>query len=155
MKEFCTMSKAMLAQILAISALASVFAASAATAQDYNDYPPRPTARPADEVIVIAPRGRHYDSSHRSDIGAPIETVSLSRPVRFDDLDLSTRWGAQRLRERVRYAAQQMCRRLDTEYPVNAADEPRDAFGSGNCYRDAVADGMDQADQAIEQAQSD
>jgi UrcA family protein len=101
---------------------------------------------------VIAPRHRH--SEERSDIGAPIGDVGLTRPVRFDDLDLSTPWGAQRLRERIRYTARAMCKRLDAEYPVNAPDEPRDAFGSTNCYRDAIADGMDQADQAIAQAQS-
>lgn len=146
------MSKSLLAQFLALSALAAVFAASSASAQEYGPYPPEPTARPADEVIVIAPH--HRRSNERSDIGAPIETVGMNRPVRFDDLDLSTPWGAQRLRARVRYTAQAMCKQLDAQYPVNAPDEPRDAFGTTNCYRDAVADGMDQADQAIEQAQS-
>lgn len=146
------MSKSFLAQFLAISALAAVFAASSAGAQEYGTYPPQPTARPADEVIVIAPH-RHR-SAETGDIGAPIGDVGMTRPVRFNDLDLSTPWGVQRLRERVRYTAHQLCRRLDAEYPVNAPDEPNDAFGSANCYRDAVADGMDQADQAIDQAQS-
>jgi UrcA family protein len=144
------MFKSMLAQILAISALATVFAASAASAQEYG--PPMPTARPAEEVIVTAPRYRH--GPDRSDIGAPIGTVGMTRPVRFNDLDLSTPWGAQRLRERVRYTAHALCRRLDAMYPVNAPDEPNDRFGTTNCYSDAVADGMDQADQVIAQAQA-
>jgi UrcA family protein len=143
-----------LARFLAISALAAVFA-SAASAQEYTysyHAPDAPRyAQGPDDVIVIAPRHRY--SNERSDIGAPIGDVGMSRPVRFDDLDLSTPWGAQKLRERVRYTAHALCRRLDAEYPVNAPGEPRDAFGSGDCYRDAVADGMSQADEAIGQAQ--
>ena len=58
----------------------------------------------------------------------------------------------QRLRERVLYTAHALCNRLDRAYPVNAADEPQDAFGSSRCYGDAVEDGMNQADAAIARA---
>jgi UrcA family protein len=156
------MPRSSLANCLALSAAAVVFAATAACAQEYTysyhapdppRYAPAPRYAPqyaqgSDEVIVIAP---HRYNNERSDIGAPIGDVGISRQVRFDDLDLSTPWGAQRLRERVRYTAHALCRRLDAQYPVNAPGEPSDRFGSTDCYRDAVADGMSQADQAIAQ----
>ncbi|MGA9796538.1 MAG: UrcA family protein [Rhizomicrobium sp.] len=143
------MSRTSLARILSLSAATILFTASGALAQEYG--PPPGYDRP-DNVIVIAPH-RHY-SNERSDIGAPIENVALTRPVRFDDLDLSTAWGARRLRERVRYTAHELCRRLDTLYPVSAPADPSDRFGSADCYRNAMDDGMDQADQAIDQARA-
>jgi UrcA family protein len=132
-----------LAHTLSLSAAAIVFAASGALAQEYG---PPPGYAPPEKVIVIAPH-RHY-SRERSDIGAPIENVAMSRQIRFDDLDLSTAWGARRLRERIRYTAHELCRRLDTLYPVSAPGE-----SGSDCYRNAVDGGMDQADQAIAQAQ--
>jgi UrcA family protein len=143
-----------LALKLALCTAVAVFAASSAFAQEYGPYPPPPRSAygaPPERVIVIAPR-RHY-SNERSDIGAPIENVALSRQVGFSDLDLSTPWGARKLRERVRYTAHALCQRLDAQYPVNAPGEANDAFGSTHCYRDAVDDGLNQADAVIAQAQ--
>jgi hypothetical protein len=78
-----------LTAILATSAVALLLATTA-LAQSYDG--------PTEDVIVRAPQ----HGPARSEIGAPIQDVSLSREVRFDDLDLRTVWGAQALRSRIR-----------------------------------------------------
>src|ERR1700761_7364812 len=55
---------------------------TAASAQDYGR--PVYSANGPEEITITAPH-RHTE---RSEIGAPIEDVALSRPVRYDDLDL-------------------------------------------------------------------
>jgi UrcA family protein len=126
--------------------LASIFgvalAASSASAQDYDDSAPVYQSSSTEEVIVAAPRHR----IERSAIGAPIRDVALSRPVRFDDLDLTTDEGAYVLRERVRYTAQRLCRDLDSRYPITVAED------GPSCYQQALDDAMDQAETAIEDA---
>jgi len=92
-------------------------------------------------VIVIAPR---YRTDHFR-LNVPIENVSLSQPVRTDDLDLRTFRGARELRRRVHMAADQVCRQLIDEYPVGLNSD-------ATCYRNAVAEAMPQADAAIETA---
>ena len=87
----------------------------------------------------------HY-TPRQGELGAPIENVSLSREVRYDDLDLTTPDGIHELRARIRFTAAQECRQLDTMYPIAADDSPP-------CYRTAVEGAMEQADNAIAQAQ--
>jgi UrcA family protein len=129
---------------LAAAALGALALASPATAQDYGraavpDYQGGPT----EEVVVTAPRYRPREE--HSAIGAPIVNVSLSGEVRYDDLDLRTSWGARELRARIRFAAQDLCKRIDLRYPI-AAD------GSPPCYRLAYDRAMDQADAVIDRA---
>jgi UrcA family protein len=115
----------------------------------YNGYGPNYTGYgpsdyqngPDDEVIVTGPH-RHIE---RSTIGAPIEDVVMRRPVRFDDLDLRTSWGAHELRERVRVTASAMCRDLEARYPIATSDNTP-------CYEPAVEDAMYQADAVIRSA---
>ena len=151
---------------LSLLAAASVFglvlAAGPAAAQDYygsadDDYappagravpPPAPAydqSVPAEEVIVTAPRPRFEE--RRGELGGRVEDVSLSQDVRYDDLDLTTPEGAHELRDRIRYTAREECRRLDQMYPIASDDSPP-------CYRTAVDDGMQQADEAIGRARS-
>jgi UrcA family protein len=130
--------------LMSATALGLALAASSAQAQAYGDGPYGDGYRsaPAEEIIVTAPRHRQ----DRSDVtGALIRDVALSQPVRFDDLDLRTDWGAHALEERIRSAAHAMCRQLDIRYPISADNSPP-------CYSTAVADAMDQADAAIAQA---
>jgi UrcA family protein len=145
--------------LLTASALGLALTASSANAQQYDPYgnpapnygpppnyaPPPPDYAPAsgppEEITVYGPR-RHQE---RGDLGAPIQDVALSQPVRFDDLDLRTNWGARELRQRIEYTARVMCQRLDTMYPIKADDSPP-------CYRAAVDQAMYQADAAIAQA---
>ena len=117
---------------LAVAAGGMMLLGGAATAQpyDYNDdYAPATVG----ELTVTAP-----EVVGRSDIGAPIERVRASRAVDFQDLDLGTRWGRDRLRTRIRWAARSACDELDARYPITVD-------GGGDCYRDAVRDAMDQA----------
>src|SRR5579863_9355103 len=72
--------------------------ATSAGAQDYYIGPP-------EEVIVTPPP---Y-AAPRGHLGGPIQDVALSRPVRFDDLDLTSRWGAYRLRARIAFEARTLC----------------------------------------------
>ncbi len=127
--------------LLVTSALALGFT-TAASAQDYDQDSHYRSG--TEEVIVTAPRYH----GQRSEIGAPIEDVSMSRDVRFDDLDLRTPYGAHVLRERVRFTAQTLCRRLDQLHPISTADSPP-------CLRTALDDAMAQADEAIREARGE
>jgi UrcA family protein len=100
-------------------------------------------AQAPEEVIIRAPR---YHAPQRSTIGAPIRDVAISEPVRFDDLDLNSDHDVRRLESRVRERAGNLCRRLDVTHPITVSD------GGPSCYREAVADAMDQVDAAIDQA---
>ena len=111
-----------------------------AAAQDYRDVSYGST----EEVIVTAPR----PTQDRSRIGAPIVDVALSGEVRYDDLDLTTGYGARTLEHRVSRAARDLCRRLDVRYPVATSDSPP-------CYQTAYDDAMEQADGAIGRARSE
>jgi UrcA family protein len=120
--------------------LTALLAASAlpAAAQDYRYEQTSYDNGPGEVVEVIVPRHR----AERSVIGAPIEDVALSSAVRFDDLDLTTSWGAHALRERVRETARTLCRKLDVRYPISVSGDPP-------CYDEALRDAMAQADAAI------
>jgi UrcA family protein len=136
-----------------IALLAGAFAAGVAlpaAAQDYGNYdaPDAYSNSGPEEVIIQAPRMRHY-TPQRSTIGAPIEDVGTSAPVRFDDLDLTTDWGVRKLHDRIFIAARTLCRRLDNRYPVTVSD------GAPSCYRQAVDDAMAQADAAVDRAYDD
>jgi UrcA family protein len=130
--------------LLAASAIGLMFA-TAASAQDYGPYddaPPPPAYGPTEEVTVIAPP--YYQERSRT-TGAPIRDVAMSREIRFDDLDLTSDWGARALEQRVKYSARDMCRKLDQLYPISATDSPP-------CYETAVNNAMAQADEAISRA---
>ena len=126
--------------ILGAAALSLALGSQPASAQDYR----ATSYGPTEEVIVHAPP----PARERSAIGAPIVDVALSGDVRYDDLDLTTRWGARVLQRRVSSAARDLCRRLDVRYPVATADSPP-------CYRTAYEDAMAQADDAIARARSE
>jgi UrcA family protein len=127
-----------------IGAFSLLLAAAPAAARDYDRYADDAYARndSREQVEITAPR---YHRERSATTGAPLRTVSLSREVRADDLDLSTRWGARELRARIRHTASTLCNRLDVRYPVTAQDSP-------SCYRTAVADAMDHADEVIASA---
>lgn len=115
---------------LALSAAGAlgILLGTPAMAADYND----------EQIEVTAPR--HHATT--SIPGAEIRTVAASRQVRFDDLNLNSRYGARTLHNRIRATARTLCRELEFMHPVvidNASD----------CYRDAVQDAMYQADAAI------
>jgi UrcA family protein len=93
--------------------------AGAARAQPYYDTSYQPTYTTGD-ITVYAPR--HYERSY---LGAPIETVRLSRVVYGRDLDLGTARGARILKSRIETAARQACDDIGDRYPI-AVDSPDD-----------------------------
>jgi UrcA family protein len=54
----------------------------------------------------------------RSDIGAPVEEITLTRRVTFRDLDLATAAGGAELEKRVKDAARALCQELDRRSPL-------------------------------------
>jgi UrcA family protein len=97
----------------------------------YGDYSHDPETLSG--VTVTAPRHTTRDAA----TGAPIEWASTSRVVRYDDLDLSRRWGVRELRVRIARAARSACDELDTTYPVDAPNNPPCVR---NAIRNALAD---------------
>jgi len=125
-----------------IAAAACTLLAMPASAQDsrYNDDTVYLNTPDENVEIIQRPYGPAY-----SKLGAPYKLVSLSKPVRIDDLDLRTRYGVRILRNRIRLTARLLCRDLDERYPVTADYSPP-------CYKNAVEDAMYRADRAIADA---
>lgn len=88
----------------------------------------------SEQVIVSAPRPGRASGP----LGGQIVDVALSRAVRYDDLDLKTVDGMDRLRWRVSSTAHILCDRLDTLFPVATDDSP-------NCFKQAVSDAVSTA----------
>jgi len=129
------------AAVLAFAAGGLVAAASPAGAQLYPQ--PGYAADPysVDGVIIRGARPQARSAT----TGAPIEWVSLSRPVSYRDLDLRTAQGADVLAARIRHAARDACRELDRRHPIAAE-------GGAPCYPVAVADAYDQMRGAMARA---
>jgi len=106
--------------------------ASAAGAQDYQS---------SEDIQITAPRFK-VQTTH---VNGPLEKVSLTTHVRYDDLNLRTRAGARELKMRVRDAAQDTCMRVAEAYPVYQQ------LGT-NCYKSALQDGELRANAAIRDA---
>jgi UrcA family protein len=125
-----------------VAAGALMLCAASANAQDrsYNDDAAYRNA-PDDTIEIIQ---RPYGPG-RSEFGSQYKLVSLSKPVRVDDLNLRTRRGVRVLRNRIQLTARLLCRDLDERYPVTADKSPP-------CYRNAVDDAMYRADRAIADA---
>lgn len=116
-------------------------AASSAAAQDYGRYDG--AYQQSEDVQVVAPRFHAGPDGQR--LNGPLEKVSLSTRVRYDDLNLRTWHGASELKLRVRDAAQDTCTRLAEAYPV------QQAVGT-SCYKTAVENGELRANAAIRDA---
>ena len=145
MKKTC---QSISAGLVCAAAFGFVVAAAPAFAQDsyapaysYGSY------GPPEEVYVYPPRS----APERGFSGANVGTVSISRPIRYDDLDLRTDWGAAALRHRIFVASERMCRKLNQLYPTTVYPLQTDSY---DCQREATADAMEQADDAIARARS-
>lgn len=135
----------------ALLAAGAMLAASAASAQGYydnNGYQDDHSYQgPPEEVIVVAPDYYAHRAYPSSPTRAP-EQTTLSLPVSYSDLDLTTRDGAQELRERVRDAAHDICGELASRYPIKMANSP-------SCYKKAVETGLNRANSAIHQVRAE
>ena len=114
--------------------------AASAQAQDYGRYDPV-AYQDTENVQVVAPRF-HLEGTHPN---GPLEKVSLTTRVRYDDLNLRSWRGARELRMRVRDAAQDTCTRIAEAYPVYQQ------FGT-SCYKTALQNGELRANAAIRDA---
>lgn len=124
-----------------------------ATAQTYYNQPAYDQrgdtadydAAPSVGEIVVRPTYR----DDRDENGVPTERVYASRVVRFDDLDLSTRWGVHELHARVVRAATDACNELDNlypsgRYPMNSNDGDCKARSIRHAMADApIGDAVD------------
>ena len=118
---------------------AAVLFATAAMAQEYGPSSTYTVNNGGqEEVTITSPR---Y-SPWRSTIGAPYEEVSISVPVSYGDLNLHTGEGVYTLRQRVKYTAHNICKKLSFRYPVGLPEKYE-------CYSHAMANANPQADAAV------
>ncbi len=83
--------------------------------------------------------------------GTPVEVLSLSQPVNFGDLDLTTSMGVDEFKKRILYAAWNTCNRLESEYPSNVyVPVPADQ----NCPDDTARAALVVADSIIAAARA-
>ena len=108
--------------------------------------PGRPAlAQPMETVVVTAPRiVQQTIVMGRSPTGAPIEETTISRVVKFADLDLTKPQDQDTLRTRVRDTSRDLCAELDKLYPFGAKDP--------DCVKKSADRAMVQVDQAIAEA---
>lgn len=130
---------------------ASLILAGGARAQEYGPPPGAPAygpppgyaAPPPDSVPetveVTAP---HYRVAPEQKLNGPLEKVSLSSAIPYDDLDLRTRAGARELKHRVFETAREVCGQLADYYPVYQ-------LNGTHCFKDAYENGLVRADAAI------
>ena len=85
----------------------------------------------------------------RSEIGAPIDELSLSRTVDFSDLNLSRPGDAQMLDQRIQQAASTACSQLDQAFPESLY--PSYQSDAADCVVQAIDEGREQARQVIAQ----
>jgi UrcA family protein len=136
--EFEELSMIRLSTSVAAVAVLGVALAAPAVAQDrYTDaaYQSAP-----DTVEVTAPR--FHEDADGQRLNGPLEKVSLSTNVRYDDLDLSTRAGARELRFRVREAARDVCDQLAGAYQVYQ-------LNGTSCFKTALENGLVRANSTI------
>jgi UrcA family protein len=93
-----------------------------------------------EEITIVAPRVVQRKVVGRTTIGAPIEVISLSRPVSYADLDLSTQEGRAELRKRIENTAKAACKELDVMYP-DSMFQPIPA--EQNCVKNASSQAME------------
>lgn len=126
-----TISKMLLGTVLVAGAFG--FALPALAQEDHAG---------TETIIVTAPRF-HVEGNRT--INEVPEKVSLSVQVRYDDLDLRSGRDAHTLRERVRDAAEDVCKQLADAYPFHRLPGTR-------CYREALQSGLIHANEAIHDA---
>jgi UrcA family protein len=74
--------------------------------------------------------------------GVPLEQVTLTRHVSYEDLDLSTVAGAAELRRRVNATANAACKQLEELYPAQIRNHRE-------CTKAAIAGASRQVEEAI------
>ncbi|MGH7023706.1 MAG: UrcA family protein [Caulobacteraceae bacterium] len=121
-------------------------AAGSAAAQPYpgDTYAPPPDTYPDNPGYAPAPPPDDYYAPNGATVVGPVTVYAPSGPYRVHesrvveagDLDLSTPWGAQALRDRISDAAGDICRDLDRRYP-------RPGVEGVKCWQVATRHAMD------------
>ena len=119
----------------ALLAMAGTFLVTGSASAQSSPYSNGPT----ESVEVIAQRF-HADSAP---LNGPMEKISYSERVRYDDLNLLTRRGVHELRWRIWDTAQNVCVRLAEAFPVYVSTTEK------SCVRRAYEDAMVKAYGAI------
>jgi UrcA family protein len=132
----------------AAGALALALSTGPTFAQDYR--PDRGPSYDRDGPETVEVYGYRY--RQRSARGGEYIRAGMSSPVRADDLDLTTYWGAHVFRARVISKAHQLCEAIDARYPVGADDRNSGPVSESACFREASEHGLDDADAAIDHA---
>lgn len=94
-------------------------------------------SEPAEKITVFAPYIVKKVTSGPS--RSPVTTITMTRDVGYQDVDLKSEIGVTILVGRVRQAAEEVCRELDRRYPRSVyvpVTEDKD------CANKASADGM-------------
>ncbi len=99
------------------------------------------------EITIIAPEVVRKTTGRESR-GQPIEIVTTTQQVEFADLDLSKPQDADILKQRIKDAAREACRRLDQSAPLGRtySDPP-------GCEAKATMEPLALADQLADAAQ--
>jgi UrcA family protein len=131
------------AAVAVLCALATASSPSVAQTDAAAGAPPPPSSQVTEEIIIRAPEVVRRPLP-RSGPGTPPgltnpEIISLTSAVRYADLDLSKAADVAELQQRVRDAAQELCRVLDLRYPKTGGQY---IYANFDCYRKATDDGL-------------
>lgn len=88
-------------------------------------------AQDKDEIIVVPYGIQRYDEGQRTASGARVQTLTLSRYVSTEGLDLRRDSDVDALYERIEYTAREACRDLDRAADISTTSDRA-------CVRDAV-----------------
>jgi UrcA family protein len=127
---------------LAFATFGLIVLSDTTMAQEATPTQAAPTAQ-ADEVTVTAPREVTRTRVGRSGIGAPVEEVSVSERVAYNDLDLKKSSDVDVLNKRIKDAAEDSCSELDRLFPTST---------SSRMHRDCVFKAVKVASLQIEAA---
>ena len=94
-------------------------------------------SEPAEKITVFAPYVVKKVTSGPP--RAPVTTITMTRDVSYQDVDLKSEIGVTILVGRVRRAAEDICRALDHRYPRSVYVP---VFGDKDCANKAAVDGM-------------
>jgi UrcA family protein len=94
-------------------------------------------SEPAEKITVFAPYVVKKVTSGPP--RAPVTTITMTRDVSYQGVDLKSEIGVTMLVGRVRQAAEDICRELDHRYPRSVYVP---VIGDKDCANKAAADGM-------------
>jgi UrcA family protein len=130
----------------ALGALVGVFAITSQGFAQQASATPEAT----EEIRIMAPGEAERKIVGRTSIGAPIEVISLSRPVSYADLDLRRQADAAELEKRISDAAKATCKQLDATYPESSLYQSIPA--DQDCFKTATSKAMAMAKLVIADA---